>query len=542
MQNITELFDRSCNALNTCKTILASITNHLASVCGKNETEADKLQLTLYDFAFMASQVQAAEQLREYAGSAGELEKALFCLFAGEVVQDMRMRISARPEEFGMKGSEVETNGMQQTISASMYEHIAEQIKQQGHGGSYGLSEEHEMMRQSFAKAGKTVVEPLAEKIHREDLLIPESIITTLSEMGCFGLTIPEKYGGLQEEIPDNTGMVVVTEELSKASLGAAGSLITRPEILAKALLKGGTEEQKKKWLPMLASGEKMAAVAVTEPDYGSDVAGIKVSAIRTEGGWLLNGVKTWCTFAGRADILMILARTDPDMSKKHKGLSIFIAEKDRYDGYEFEYAQPAGGKISGRAIGTIGYRGMHSFEVVFENAFVPEENLVGGKDGEGKGFYLQMEGFAGGRLQTAARANGVMQASFEKALQYSLERKVFGKPIFDYQLTKYKLARMAALIQASRQVTYFAARLMDRGEGGLEASLCKFFASKVSEWVAREAQQIHGGMGYAEEYAVSRYFVDARVFSIFEGAEEILALKVIAKGLLDRALKQATH
>jgi (2S)-methylsuccinyl-CoA dehydrogenase len=176
----------------------------------------------------------------------------------------------------------------------------------------------------------------------------------------------------------------------------------------------------------------------------------------------------------------------------------------------------------------------MHSYEVAFEDYEVPQENLIGGEAGLGKGFYLQMEGFAGGRLQTAARAVGVMQAAFEKALSYSLERKVFGQPIFNYGLTQYKLARMAALIQASRQFTYKAARLMDQGKGQIEASMVKLFASRVAEWVAREAMQIHGGMGYAEEYAVSRYFVDARVFSIFEGAEEILALKVIAKNLLE--------
>jgi len=281
-----------------------------------------------------------------------------------------------------------------------------------------------------------------------------------------------------------------------------------------------------------------MCAVAVTEPDYGSDVASIKVNATRKNGGWVINGVKTWCTFAGYADSLMVLARTDPDLSKRHKGLSLFIAEKPRFEGHEFKYKQPdQGGTVEGKAIATIGYRGMHSYEVAFENYFVPAENLIGGEAGLGQGFYLQMEGFAGARLQTAGRALGVMQAAFEAALKYSNERKVFGKPIFDYGMTQWKIARMAALIQATRQATYAACRLMDEGKGLMEASLVKFYASKISEWVTREAMQIHGGYGYAEEYPVSRYFVDARVFSIFEGAEEVLALKVIAPALLKRYL-----
>lgn len=515
----------------------------------------DASQLVAYDVAFLWSQVLAAEQILNHAaereklkgGDELSLEGLLACIFTAESAQDVRSKIMMRPEEFcadekslrEIFTKENAASFLQSALSTECYEAAAEKIRERGNAGDYGLSEDHNQMRQSFEKFAKSTVEPLAEKVHRGDLLIPEEIISGLSEMGCFGLTIPEKYGGLQEEVPDNVGMAVVTEELSRASLGVAGSLITRPEILGKALLKGGTEEQKMKWLPMLASGEKMVAVAVTEPDFGSDVAGMKLAATKTNGGWLLNGVKTWCTFAGRADIMLVLARTDPDMSKKHKGLSIFIVEKPRSPEHSFAFTLETGGKLEGRAIGTIGYRGMHSYEVVFENVFVPAENLIGGDAGLGKGFYLQMEGFAGGRLQTAARAMGVMQAAFDRALQYAQERKVFGKPVFDYPLTKYKITRMAAIIQASRQLTYHSARLMDTGKGQLEASMCKFFASKMAEWVAREAMQIHGGMGYAEEYAVSRYFVDARVFSIFEGAEEILALRVIAKMILDKALKE---
>jgi (2S)-methylsuccinyl-CoA dehydrogenase len=292
-----------------------------------------------------------------------------------------------------------------------------------------------------------------------------------------------------------------------------------------------------------------MVAVAVTEPDFGSDVAAIKVTASPATGaggepGWVISGVKTWCTFAGRADLFMLLARTDPDRAKAHRGLSLFIVPKPRAPGHEFAFNQAdltgpgsgGAGRVEGRAIDTLGYRGMHSYEVAFEDWWVPAANLIGGEDGQGKGFYYQMEGFENGRLQTAARAIGVMQAAYEAALGYAQDRVVFGQPVADYQLTRAKLARMAAVIQCSRQFMYEVARLMAKGEGALEASMIKAYVCRAAEWVTREAMQIHGGMGYAEEFAVSRDFVDARVLSIFEGADETLALKVIARRLLDRA------
>jgi (2S)-methylsuccinyl-CoA dehydrogenase len=284
-----------------------------------------------------------------------------------------------------------------------------------------------------------------------------------------------------------------------------------------------------------------MPAVAVTEPDYGSDVAGIKVTATPAPGpdgedGWVINGVKTWCTYGARADALTLLARTDPDRSTTHRGLSLFIVPKERGDAHGFQFTQqgPDGrvGKMEGRPIDTIGYRGMHSYEIALEDWWVPAENQIGGEDGLGKGFYYQMAGFENGRLQTAARAVGVMQAAYEAALDYAENRKVFGQPIIDYQLTQAKLGRMAVLIQAGRQFAYSVATLMAKGQGAMEASMVKAYVCKAAEWVTREAMQIHGGMGYAEEFPVSRLFVDARVLSIFEGADETLCLKVIARQL----------
>lgn len=278
-----------------------------------------------------------------------------------------------------------------------------------------------------------------------------------------------------------------------------------------------------------------MVAVAATEPDFGSDVAGFKTTATPAGDGWRINGVKTWCTFAARADLLMLLARTDPDRSKAHKGLSLFIVAKERGEGHGFELAQSEGGRMEGRAIDTIGYRGMHSYEVALDDWYVPGDNLIGGEEGLGRGFYLQMEGFENGRLQTAARALGLMQAAYEAAYDYAVNRQVFGKPLIEYQLTRAKLARMAVLIQANRQFAYQVARLMAKGEGAMEASMIKAYVCRAAEWLSREAMQIHGGMGYAEEFPVSRYFVDARVLSIFEGADEVLALKVIARRLMEK-------
>ena len=323
------------------------------------------------------------------------------------------------------------------------------------------------------------------------------------------------------------TTLLVVTEELSRASLAAGGSLITRPEILIRALLSAGSEQQKSTLLPEIASGRKLVSVAVTEPDAGSDVARIQCRATRNDGGWSVNGTKLWCTWAGRCELLMLLCRTS---AEGHRGLSLFVAEKPAFPGHDFDFTQPGGGRVSGRAIPTIGYRGMHTFELRFEDFLLPPDALVGD---EGRGFYLQMEGFSTGRLQTAGRGIGVMQAALEDAFAYTAQRTVFGRPLGTYQLPQATLGRMAARVDASRQLAYRAALLMDRGEGSMEASLAKLYACRNAEWVTRDAVQLFGGMGYGEESDVSRHFVDARVLTIFEGAEEVLALRVIARALL---------
>jgi (2S)-methylsuccinyl-CoA dehydrogenase len=333
--------------------------------------------------------------------------------------------------------------------------------------------------------------------------------------------------------------MILTTEELSRASLAAAGSLITRPEILTKALLQGGSDEQKRRWLPRIAAGEVMVGISVTEPDVGSDVASVKCRAERrqVEGRdtWVINGPKSWCTFAGRANVLALLARTDPDASKGAKGLSLFIVPKDPFDGHSFEMKQPGGGRLVGKADATPGYRGMHSFTLNFENYAVPAENLIGGEAGIGRGFYLQMAGFAAGRLQTGGRACGLAQAALEKTAEYVVDRVQFGKSISEFQLTQFVLGRMAAALAASRAITYAAARAMDEDERKAAplAAQAKLLACDMAVEVTQLGQLMHGGWGYAEEYPISRYVIDAQVLPIFEGVKPILGLKVVARSLL---------
>ncbi len=546
-----QLLDLAADVLQQTQTLIdrsLSVLKEKTVENGRLSTEKlDSYQLVSYELSLSWAECCAARFMLEHSRQSNdEFTNRLCALFCAEAVSAVCARLRARLADFELADEDIRAvlNGeaasafLASQLSAANIAAIGQDVVDRGPNlGPDLLEDRYTMMRDSFHRFADEVVMPLAESVHREDLIIPEAILGPLKEMGVFGLSIPESYGGLQEDDKEDTlGMIIVTEELSRGSLGAAGSLITRPEILARALLKGGTQEQKQHWLPQLAVGEPLCAVAVTEPNYGSDVAGVKLKATPTEGGWLLNGAKTWCTFGGKAGVLMVLARTNPDPAAGHRGLSMFLVEKPSSDGHEFEVTPQTGGKLTGRAISTLGYRGMHSYELFFDDFFVPASNMMGGAEGEGRGFYLAMAGFAGGRIQTAGRAVGVMRAAFEKSISYSKERVVFKHAIGDYQLTQVKLARMAAHLAACRQITYGVARLMDEGKGDMEASGAKLFTCKTAEWVTREALQIHGGMGYAEEVPVSRYFVDARVLSIFEGAEETLALKVITRSLVENA------
>lgn len=502
----------------------------------------DREQSACYELAFASAEILAAQEFRAAAG-ANSLDAALVSIYGADVLAGVLDRLERVTRHLGLdlqQISALRAAPVWHELMAAGGLAAQEAAGARVSGGEpYAvaeMSDDAALSFEVFTRFGGEKVRPIAEAIHREDRTIPEELLQPLRDMGIFGLAIPARYGGTApDEGEDNHVMIAITEALSEASLGAAGSLITRAEIMTRAVLAGGTEAQKTQLLPGIAAGSPLCAISITEPDHGSDVAGLRLRATRTHGGWLLNGAKTWCTFAGKAGLVMVVARTG-EKDVGHRGLSIMLVEKPSHDGHDFDFIQPAGGRLSGRAIATIGYRGMHSFDLSFEDVFVPDEYLLGGEAGLGKGFYYTMAGMTGGRMQTAARACGVMRAAIDAARAYATDRHVFGRPLADYPLTQAKLGRMAARYAACRHLTYAVGGWLSAGSGQMEASMVKLIACRSAEIVTREAQQMHGGMGYAEEMPVSRYFVDARVLSIFEGAEETLALKVIAKGVLEAA------
>ena len=544
-------------ALVGLRGLLSRATRSLAEACC-DEVSATRVlaparldvhQSASFELAWASAELLAAETaLRGLPGEGGELEQRLALLHAVEAA----VSVAARLESLFLDLDAEALPALQRLAcepawldarracagEAALTAAGQALVAADGELADLAVPAQIEMAREAFRRFAADVVAPEAERIHRHDLIVPESLLEPLREMGVFGLSIPERFGGIGPDDRDDTlMMVVVTEALSEASLAAAGSLITRPEILSRALLAGGTPAQQAHWLPQIAAGQPLCAIAITEPDHGSDVASLTLRATPTGGGWLLDGAKTWCTFAGKAGLLMVVARTEPDRKLGHRGLSLMLVEKPSYEGHAFDFTQPGGGRLRGTAIPTIGYRGMHSFELAFERVFVPDAAVIGEAGGLGKGFYFTMAGMMGGRMQTAARACGVMRAALRAAFGYASDRKVFGQPLLAYPLTLAKLARMAARLAACRSLAYEIAGVLDAGGGRMEASLVKLLACRSAELVTREALQIHGGMGYAEESAVSRYFVDARVLSIFEGAEETLALKVVARSLLEAAL-----
>ncbi len=391
-----------------------------------------------------------------------------------------------------------------------------------GHFGDAALDDDTlDMVRDQFRKVAEAHREA-AHRWHLDDVLIPIEVIEELAALGVFGLTVPEEYGGSGF---GKLAMCVVTEELSRGYIGL-GSLGTRSEIAAELIRLGGTEEQKRKWLPRIASGEILPTAVFTEPGTGSDLGALRTRALRDGEVYRVTGNKTWITHAARSDVMTLLARTDPD-EPGYKGLSMFLAEKPRGTGND---PFPAPG-MTGGEIRVLGYRGMKEYELGFDGFEVAAENLLGGV--EGQGFKQLMATFESARIQTAARAVGVAQCAMELGLSYARERIQFGKPIFSFPRVSGKLVMMAVEILIARQLTYFAARQKDSDRRcDIEAGMAKLLAARIAWANADNALQVHGGNGYAEEYPISRVLCDARILNIFEGAAEIQA-QVIAKGLL---------
>tara|TARA_B100000780_G_scaffold82961_1_gene56686 strand:- start:958 stop:2616 length:1659 start_codon:yes stop_codon:yes gene_type:complete len=504
----------------------------------------EKNQTAAHGFAWLATYVESLRQMENWAlnlqvsGKFGEVEQLILQITFGEYLCQMAGGIPMnqgeifRLHDIGLSQEEISTmmvpavsELMQSANSQSarlrlvtlMQEHEADTML-----GASGLDDELEMIREQFRRYSIEKIEPYAHDWHLKDELIPMDVIDELAEMGVFGLTIPEEYGGYGLS---KVSMCVVSEELSRGYIGV-GSLGTRTEIAAELIIAGGTEEQKQKWLPALASAEKLPTAVFTEPNTGSDLGALRTRAVQNGEDWSVTGNKTWITHATRTHMMTLLARTDSDTTN-YKGLSMFLAEKTPgTDEVPFPTEGMTGGEIE-----VLGYRGMKEYELAFDNFHVKGENLLGGEPG--KGFKQLMETFESARIQTAARAVGVAQSALDLAYRYSVDRKQFGKPLIEFPRVANKLAMMAVELMIARQLTYFSAFEKDQGRRcDIEAGMAKLLGARVAWAAADNALQVHGGNGFALEYKISRVLCDARILNIFEGAGEIQA-QVIARRLL---------
>jgi len=506
----------------------------------------DREQRATHGLAWLATYVEAVRQLAAFAermegaGRFGEIESLLVRIGLGEFLAQMfggipmsqgeivrladlgvppvraATRITPVVEELIAAGNSPDNRAR---LVALMREHHGATV------GDCGLDDTLDAIRDEMRKFADSEVAPHAHQWHRTNSYIPLDTVAHMAELGVFGLTIPEAFGGMGL---GKESMCVVSEELSRGYIGV-GSLGTRSEIAAELILGGGTDAQKRTWLPKIASGEVLPTAVFTEPNTGSDLASLKTRATRDGDVYKVFGNKTWITHPVRADLMTLLVRTDPS-EPGYRGLSMLLAEKPRGDDSD---PFPAAG-MSGTEIEVLGYRGMKEFEIAFDGFEVKAENLLGGE--EGQGFKQLMQTFESARIQTAARAVGVAQAAMEVALRYGEERQQFGRPLIDFPRVADKIAMMAVEIMIARQITYHAAREKDSGRRcDLEAGMAKLLAARVAWAAADNAVQIHGGNGFALEYPVSRLLCDARILSIFEGAAEIQA-QVIARRLLDRS------
>ena len=497
-------------------------------------------QYAAHSLSWLATYVEALRQLRAWAGKLqtegnfGEMESLILQIGFGEYLAQIYGGIPMSQNEI----ARLSDLGLAATPGPQAAQLIAEgnspaararlvALMRDNHGratfGATGLDAELEMIRDQFRRFAEDEVVPHAHGWHLRDELIPMEIIEKLAEMGVFGLTIPEEFGGFGLS---KASMVVVSEELSRGYIGV-GSLATRSEIAAELILCGGTPNQKAQWLPKLASGEILPTAVFTEPNTGSDLGALRTRAVKTGDDWQITGNKTWITHAARTHVMTLLARTDPDTSD-YRGLSMFLAEKTPgTDAAPFPTPGMTGGEIE-----VLGYRGMKEYELAFDGFAVKGENLLGGVPGQG--FKQLMQTFESARIQTAARAVGVAQSALEVAMKYAEDRKQFGKSLIEFPRVAGKLAMMAVEIMIARQLTYYSAWQKDHDKRcDLEAGMAKLLGARVAWAAADNGLQIHGGNGFALEYQISRILCDARILNIFEGAAEIQA-QVIARRLLD--------
>lgn len=518
----------------------------LVTVDGRiSATALEAEQTAAHGLAWLATYVESLRQMQAWAlrlrdqGKFGEVEQVIHQIAFGEYLSQIMGGIQMnqaeilRPQDMGLMPEDMRalltpevtmlsqsgnTQAARMRLVALMQERRAEITV-----GATGLDDELEMIREQFRRYALDRVTPHAHEWHLKDELIPMEVIAELAEMGVFGLTIPEEYGGFGLS---KASMCVVSEELSRGYIGV-GSLGTRSEIAAELILAGGTDAQKEKWLPGLASGEILPTAVFTEPNTGSDLGALRTRAVKdANGDWILKGNKTWITHAARTHVMTVLARTIPDTTD-YRGLSMFLAEKTPGDD-----ANPFPDEgISGGEIEVLGYRGMKEYTVNFDDFRVKGENLLGSE--EGQGFKQLMQTFESARIQTAARAIGVAQSALDEAMQYAEDRKQFGKSLIDFPRVASKLAMMVVEIMIARQLTYFSAWQKDHDRRcDLEAGMAKLLGARVAWACADNALQIHGGNGFALEYKISRILCDARILNIFEGAAEIQA-QVIARRLL---------
>ena len=498
----------------------------------------DAGQHVAHGLSWLATYAAAIREMARYAerlaaeGRLGETERLTAQIAVGEYLNHviggipMNQGEFARPSELGLTRADiapVQDLALTQNGNTAEARHRLVSLIAEGNFGSPGLDDTLSEMRETMRRFVETKVAPNAHKWHRANDYVPIEIIRELAELGVFALTLPEEFGGLALS---KESMCVVSEELSRGWI-AVGSLGTRAEIACELILNGGTPEQKAKWLPKIASGEILPTAVFTEPNTGSDLGSLRTRAVRDGDVYKVTGNKTWITHPVRADVMTLLARTNPDETG-YRGLSMFLAEKPRgNDDNPF----PARG-MSGGEIEVLGYRGMKEYEIRFEDFEVKAENLLGGV--EGQGFKQLMQTFEAARIQTAARAVGVAQNALDLGLTYATDRVQFGKSILNFPRIADKLTLMAAEVMTARQLTLFAAREKDAGRRcDLEAGMAKLLGARVAWTAADNALQIHGGNGFALEYQISRVLCDARILNIFEGAAEIQA-QVIARRLLE--------